>query len=125
MYTSRFMKAAGYLTAVIALTAVISSAARAQAKAEDYPAPKPAFAGQTNAPAPAKPSPALKVETIIQRFNGAWSLAFLPNGKMLVVRTVRVPTRRGDEWILLRAHCQHAGRQDRRRRISSRRGRGS
>jgi glucose/arabinose dehydrogenase len=84
MYTSRFMKAAGYLTAVIALTAVFSSAAHAQAKAEDFPAPKPAFAGQTNAPAPAKPSPALKVETIITRFNGPWSLALLPNGKILV-----------------------------------------
>jgi aldose sugar dehydrogenase len=78
------MKAAAYLAALIALTAVFSSAARAQVRAEDYPSPKPAFAGQTNAPAPAKPSPALKVETIITRFNGPWSLAIMPNGKMLV-----------------------------------------
>jgi len=78
------MKAAAHLTAVMALAALISSAARAQAKAEDYPPPKPAFAGQTNAPAPANPSPALKVETIITRFNGPWSLAIMPNGKMLV-----------------------------------------
>jgi glucose/arabinose dehydrogenase len=73
------------LAAALALSALISSAARAQqAKAEDYPPPKPAFPGQTNAPAPAKLSPALKVDTIIPRFNGAWSLAFMPNGKMLV-----------------------------------------
>jgi glucose/arabinose dehydrogenase len=64
--------------------ACISPPARAQVKAEDYPSPKPAFPGQTNAPAPTKPSPALKVDTIIPRFNGAWSLALLPNGKILV-----------------------------------------
>jgi len=74
-----------HLAATIALTAAISSPARAQmAKAEDYPAPKPAFPGQTNAPQPSKPSPALKVDVIIQRFNAPWSLAFMPNGKMLV-----------------------------------------
>jgi aldose sugar dehydrogenase len=64
--------------------ACIACSTSAQIKAEDYPAPTPAFPGQTNAPAPSKPSPALKVETIIPRFNGAWSLAFMPNGKMLV-----------------------------------------
>jgi aldose sugar dehydrogenase len=85
MHTRRFARAAAYLTLVIAMAALISSAARAQqAKAEDYPPPKPAFPGQTNAPAPAKPSPALKVETIITRFNGPWSLALLPDGKILV-----------------------------------------
>ena len=84
MHSRRSIKAAAHLTAVIALAAVFSSAARAQVKAEDYPPPKPAFPGQTNAPAPAKPSPALKVETIITRFNGPWSLAIMPNGKMLV-----------------------------------------
>lgn len=85
MQTKRFVRAVAHLTAALALSALISSAARAQqAKAEDYPPPKPAFPGQTNAPAPAKLSPALKVDTIIPRFNGAWSLAFMPNGKMLV-----------------------------------------
>jgi glucose/arabinose dehydrogenase len=73
-----------HFTAALALSALISPAARAQVKAEDYPPPKPAFPGQTNAPAPSKPSPALKVDTIISRFNGPWSLALLPNGKILV-----------------------------------------
>jgi aldose sugar dehydrogenase len=84
MQTRRFLKSAAYLTAMMALAALMSSAARAQVKAEDYPPPKPAFPGQTNAPAPATPSPALKVETIITHFNGPWSLAIMPNGKILV-----------------------------------------
>ena len=85
LHTKRSARSVTRLAAVLAFaTACISSAARAQVKAEDYPAPTPAFSGQTNAPAPSKPSPALKVDTIISRFNGPWSLALLPNGKMLV-----------------------------------------
>lgn len=85
MQMKRFVQSAGYLAAMIALAASVSAPVRAQmAKAEDYPPPKPAFPGQTNAPAPAKPSPALKVDTIIPRFMSPWSLAFMPNGKMLV-----------------------------------------
>jgi glucose/arabinose dehydrogenase len=59
------------------------------------PKPKPAFPGQTNAPAPPKLSPPFTVETITTRLNGAWSLAFLPDGNFLVteaagtMRTVR------------------------------------
>jgi glucose/arabinose dehydrogenase len=48
------------------------------------PEPKPAFPGQTDAPPPAKPSPALNVETIASGLTGAWSLAFLPDGRFLV-----------------------------------------
>jgi len=67
------------------LLAFVCFPARAQmAKASDYPPPRPAFPGQTNAPPPAQKSPALQVDTIIPRFNGPWSLAFLPNGHMLV-----------------------------------------
>ncbi|HXY79186.1 MAG TPA: PQQ-dependent sugar dehydrogenase [Candidatus Bathyarchaeia archaeon] len=85
MQTKKFAHVATYVTAVIALGATMSAPARAQmARAEDYPPPKPAFPGQTKAPPPAKPSPALKVDTIITRFNAPWSLAFMPNGKMLV-----------------------------------------
>jgi aldose sugar dehydrogenase len=85
MQMKRFAHAAGYFAAIIALAAGVSSPLRAQmAKAEDYPPRKPAFPGQTNAPPPAKPSPALKVDTIIPRFSSPWSLAFMPNGKMLV-----------------------------------------
>jgi aldose sugar dehydrogenase len=69
-----------------AFTAAFVAPARAQVapRAEDYPSPKPAFPQQTNAPPPSTPSPALKVDTIIGRFNGPWSLALLPNGKILV-----------------------------------------
>jgi aldose sugar dehydrogenase len=61
-----------------------ASPARAQVKATDYPPPKPAFAGQTGAPAPEKPSPALKVDTIVTRLNNPWSMALLPGGEILV-----------------------------------------
>jgi aldose sugar dehydrogenase len=65
--------------------AVLCGPARAQmAKASDYPPPKPAFPGQTNALPPAKKSPPLQVDTVIPRFNAPWALAFLPNGHMLV-----------------------------------------
>ncbi|HUA00945.1 MAG TPA: PQQ-dependent sugar dehydrogenase [Candidatus Aquilonibacter sp.] len=80
-------RACRFALAVVLLTLAccLGAPARAQmAKASDYPPPKPAFPGQTNAPPPAKKSPALKVETIIPRFNGPWSLAFLPDGHMLV-----------------------------------------
>ena len=50
------------------------------------PEPTPAFAGQTDAPPPAKPSPALNVETIAGNLPGAWSLAFLPDGNFLVTQ---------------------------------------
>ena len=60
-----------------------------------YQKPKPAFAGQAEAPAPAKASPKINIETIATRLSGAWSLAFLPDGNFLVtegngtMRTVR------------------------------------
>lgn len=60
----------------------------------DSPEPKPAFAGQTDAPPPAKPSPPLKVETLATNVNG-WSLAFLPDGRFLV-------TARGEMRIINR-----------------------
>lgn len=82
---NRILLSAVRLTAAVTLATAFLAPARAQVpRAEDYPSPKPAFPEQTNAPAPAKPSPALKVDTIITRFNGPWSLAILPNGKMLV-----------------------------------------
>jgi aldose sugar dehydrogenase len=46
--------------------------------------PKPAFAGQTEAPPPAKPSPALNIQTIATGLNGAWAMAFLPDGNFLI-----------------------------------------
>jgi glucose/arabinose dehydrogenase len=57
------------------------------------PEPTPAFAGQTDAAAPATPSSGFKVETITDQLTGPWALAFLPNGKFLVTErpgTIRV-----------------------------------
>jgi len=46
--------------------------------------PKPAFPGQTEAPAPAKLSAPFTMQTITNRLSGPWSLAFLPEGNFLV-----------------------------------------
>ncbi len=48
--------------------------------------PKPAFAGQTQAPPPAKPSAPVTVETVAAGLTGAWSIAFLPDGNFLVTQ---------------------------------------
>lgn len=48
--------------------------------------PKPAFPGQTKAPAPAKPSPPVTVQTIAGGLTGAWAVAFLPDGNFLVTQ---------------------------------------
>lgn len=50
--------------------------------------PKPAFAGQTDAPKPSKPSAPVKVESITNRLNGPWSVALLPDGNFLVTESV-------------------------------------
>src|SRR5262252_2380322 len=51
------------------------------------PLAKPAFPGQTNAPAPGKPSPPFTVETITARLSAPWSLAVLPDGNFLVTES--------------------------------------
>ena len=72
---------------------------RAQApKASDFPAPKPAFPGQTNAPAPQKASPPFTVDTVVGRLSSPWAMAFLPDGKMLITErngAMRVATMDG------------------------------
>ena len=50
------------------------------------PEPTPAFAGQTDAPPPATPSPELVVETLAGGLTGAWAMAFLPDGNILVTQ---------------------------------------
>jgi glucose/arabinose dehydrogenase len=64
-----------------ALLCVLGIAANAAS-----PEPGPAFAGQTDAPPPAQPSPPLRVETLVQGIRGAWSLAFLPDGRFLITQ---------------------------------------
>jgi len=48
------------------------------------PEPKPAFAGQTDAPPPAAPSAPFQTQIITDRLSSPWSLAFLPDGTFLV-----------------------------------------
>jgi len=54
--------------------------------AAQSPEPMPAFAGQTDAPAPSKPSPPFNVETIATGLTGAWAVAFLPDGNYLITQ---------------------------------------
>jgi glucose/arabinose dehydrogenase len=79
------------LASAIAAMILAPALAHAQANpfAGDVPRkPKPAFPGQTNAPAPSKPSPPVKVETITTRLTSPWSMAFLPDGNFLVIESI-------------------------------------
>ncbi len=49
--------------------------------------PKPAFAGQTDAPKPSKPSASVKAESITNRLTSPWSVALLPDGNFLVTES--------------------------------------
>jgi glucose/arabinose dehydrogenase len=69
---------------LLALSALIGLPFAAVAQVVE---PTPAFSGQTDAPAPAKASPAFVVQTLATGLSGAWSLAFLPDGKFLVTQS--------------------------------------
>jgi aldose sugar dehydrogenase len=72
------------LTLTLLFASALATVAQAAPKATDYPAPKPAFAGQTRAPAP-KAASNVHVEVLVEgALNNPWSLAFLPDGKLLV-----------------------------------------
>ena len=89
---------ASFALALIALTASLSASAQAPVKATDFPPPKPAFPGQTNAPAPAKPSAPVAVQPVVQALNRPWTFVFLPDGKMLITErygTMRTATKDG------------------------------
>jgi aldose sugar dehydrogenase len=64
--------------AAFTVTAVIVGA--------QQPEPKPAFAGQTDAPPPAKPSAPVNVQTVATGLTGAWAIAFLPDGNFLITQ---------------------------------------
>ncbi len=81
-------------TAIIALAQLTSPAARAAS-----PEPRPAFPGQTDAPAPAKPAPAFKAETVVSGLTGAWSLAFLPDGRFLLTAGGQMRIARADGTV--------------------------
>jgi glucose/arabinose dehydrogenase len=73
---------------LVSLTAALAASVEAQS-----PEPTPAFPAQTDAPAPARPSPPFNVETIATGLTGAWSMAFLPDGNFLILQgpgTMRV-----------------------------------
>jgi glucose/arabinose dehydrogenase len=79
------MKRLPFALALLLSTFALGSLTHAQqAKATDYPPPKPAFPGQTGAPAPEKASPALEVDTVVSRLNNPWAMTFLPGGEILV-----------------------------------------
>jgi glucose/arabinose dehydrogenase len=85
MQSKRYAIAAVLCSALAALAAAVPLLAQEKiVNPLDYPPPKPAFAGQTNAPPPSKPSPPVNVETIITRIPAPWAMAFLPDGKILI-----------------------------------------
>ncbi len=73
------------------------------------PEPTPAFPGQTDAPAPAKPSPAFNVETIASGLTGAWAVAFLPDGNFLITQNGGTMRDRQAERLRVGADCRRAG----------------
>lgn len=85
MQTKSLARAVAIFAALFALAATTPLLAQEKiVNPLDYPSPKPAFAGQTNAPPPKTPSPAVNVQVVITRFMAPWAMAFLPDGKILV-----------------------------------------
>jgi len=72
-----------FTSAVVATTCLLLQTLPSYAES---PQPTPAFPGQTKAPAPAKASRPLKLDTIVAGLPGAWSVAFLPDGRFLITQ---------------------------------------
>jgi glucose/arabinose dehydrogenase len=69
--------------ALLATTAQFGYAQGADPRPANNPEQKPAFAGQTDAPEQ-KLGVAFDVVTVVEGLQNPWSVAFLPNGKMLI-----------------------------------------
>ena len=80
------------------LIAVLSVSALLVTPYAQTPERTPAFAGQTDAPRPATPSPPLDVQVVARGLGAAWAVAFLPDGRFLVTQAagqMRVVTPEG------------------------------
>jgi glucose/arabinose dehydrogenase len=75
-----------YLAGVVVLAALVTVRAQPPQTPPQTPEPKPAFLEQTDAPLPAQRSPALDVRVIAEGLQGAWAVAFLPDGRYLVTQ---------------------------------------
>ena len=75
------------MAAIVTIAATAAASARQAPQADPRPAnnpeQKPAFAGQTDAPEQ-KLGVAFEVVTVVEGLQNPWSVAFLPNGKMLI-----------------------------------------
>jgi len=68
---------------LLTLLLVATLPASLLAQTPNPPEPEPAFSGQTDAPPPANPATGYRVETVADRLEGPWAMAFLPNGHIL------------------------------------------
>ena len=79
---------AGAAPLVLALSIAPFSFAQGRYAGDAPRKPKPAFAGQTDAPKPVSPSAAPKVESITNRLTTPWAVALLPDGNFLVTESI-------------------------------------
>ena len=75
-----------YLAGAAVLAALVTVRAQTPQPPPQTPEPKPAFPQQTDAPLPAQRSPALDVRVVAEGLQGAWAVAFLPDGRYLVTQ---------------------------------------